>query len=118
MNPVEKELVSKRYSERARCHGDSPLTLGWTKGRHFLRYHMLLSQWQFDGDSLLDFGCGFGDLYDYIQRRGWNLSYRGYDINPDLIAIGKKKYPRIQLSTEDIFETGSKKSFDFAVSSG
>lgn len=118
MNQSEKESVLKRYSERVRLYGDSPLTLGWTKGKHLLRYHILLNQWKFNGETLLDFGCGFGDMYGYIRKLGLNLIYRGYDINPDLISIGKTKYPDIELSTEDIFSFDVPKSFDFAVSSG
>lgn len=118
MNSSEKEAVIKRYSDRLQQFGDSPLTLGWTKQKHFLRYHILLDNWKFNGETLLDFGCGFADLYAYVQKLGLNLNYHGYDINPDLIAIGKKKYPDVQLSTEDIFSIKTMKMFDYAVSSG
>lgn len=118
MTPSEKKIVLERYSQRYLRYGDSPLTLGWTKGKHFLRYHILLSHWKFTGESLLDFGCGFGDMYHYIQEKKLDLHYHGYDINSDLINRGNIKYPGIQLSTDDIFAISQPKSFDYALSSG
>ncbi len=118
MNQSEKESIIKRYSDRIEQFGDSPLTLGWTKGKHILRYHILLNHWRFNGDTLLDFGCGFGDMYDYIQVLGLNLVYHGYDINPDLIAMGKQKYPDIHLYAKDILSLAVPEVFDYAVSSG
>lgn len=119
MNADEREMVIQRYSERLARYGDSPLTLGWTKDKHLLRYHILLDSWRVkSGESLLDFGCGFGDLFGYLQQQKIDLHYYGYDLNEDLIAVGKKKYPHIFLSTEDILASGAAKSFDYGVSSG
>lgn len=119
MNEIEKQSVIQRYTERLAEFGDSPLTLGWTKNKHLLRYHILLSQWVFNqNDTLLDFGCGFGDLYGYIQDLSIPLSYYGYDLNADLVEVGKNKYPGIHLSTIDILSSTQAKSFDYAVSSG
>jgi SAM-dependent methyltransferase len=118
MKAHEKDGVIKRYSDRLAEFGDDPQTLGWTKGKHFLRYHMLLAQWDFKGESLLDFGCGFGDMSQYIQDQGINLTYHGVDINPDLISTGQKKYPGVQLFCDDILAHSFEKKFDFVVSSG
>ena len=118
MNAAEKAFIMKRYSERLKLYGDSPLTLGWTKDKAQLRYHILLNHWSFNGDALLDFGCGFGDLYAYIKQTHLKVHYHGYDSNPDLIALGRKKYPDIPLLVADIFTLNTPQLFDYAVSSG
>lgn len=46
------------------------------------------------GDSLLDYGCGIGDLLKYLEDNGKNLSdYIGLDINNKFIQFAKKSYP-------------------------
>ena len=85
MQKNEVKKVIERYNKRLKKFGVKPKTLGWDKERHFLRYHILLSQWTFNNNSLLDFGCGFGDMYNYIQENKLNIIYNGYDINNDLI---------------------------------
>lgn len=117
MNKSEQEEIKKRYNQRLDEHGYSPKTLGWDKSRHWLRYHILLSQWDFNGASVLDFGCGFGDMYAYLKEKGINANYTGVDINERLIDQGLKVYPNLDLRATDIFETDPGR-FDYALSSG
>ena len=118
MKQHEKKSVIKRYSDRLKEFGDDPQTLGWTKGKHFLRYHILLSQWEFKGDTLLDFGCGFGDMCQYISEQKLNIKYTGVDINKDLVETGKTKYPKANLLSIDIFNKNFKTKYDYVVCSG
>src|SRR4051794_26529530 len=83
----EKCETLARYDARLDKFGHDPRTLGWSKSKHTLRYEILLSYWNLSGADLLDFGCGFGDMYAYCQateRRG--ARYHGIDLNPRLIA--------------------------------
>lgn len=118
MNQKEKSETITRYNERLAEYGYDPLALGWTKQKHVLRYHALLSNWKFKGESILDFGCGFGDLYKYIVQNGILLSYEGIDINENLIAVGKEKNPGINLRVGDLELDGREDCYDFIVSSG
>lgn len=42
-----------------------------------------------DGMSLLDVGCGPGDLMEYLPD---SIQYVGFDFNPDYIAQAERKY--------------------------
>ena len=47
-----------------------------------------------DGDSVLDFGCGIGDILDFFKKKGINIgNYKGVDINPEFISLAKETYP-------------------------
>ena len=44
------------------------------------------------GNSILDFGCGTGYLYKYLQKSGFKVRYTGIDISPEAIKVAKKLY--------------------------
>jgi len=118
MKPEEKDSVIKRYSERLKKFGHSPETLGWDKHRHILRYDILLTHWELKEKSILDFGCGFGDMYGYLHKLNIETEYTGIDINPELVKVGQKAYPDARLIAMDAIQNGLDKSYDYIFSSG
>jgi SAM-dependent methyltransferase len=118
MNEDEKRRILATYSERLREHGYSPTTIGWPKRRHRLRYFILTSHWPLGGAEILDFGCGFGDLYAYCRERGIDVAYEGVDINPDLIAEGRRQHPEANLAVRDALVDGLPRDYDYVFSSG
>ena len=52
------------------------------------------------GARVADLGCGSGVFSDLLQQAGFKVV--GVDISPKLIAIGKLKYPGIELLEGDI----------------
>lgn len=118
MNDQEIELVLRRYSERLAELGPVPEALGWTKGRHQLRYHLLLEPWQLTSGSVLDFGCGFGDMYGYCREHFPSLRYCGFDLNPALIAAGRARYPDADLKAGNALRDDLDGEWDLIVASG
>lgn len=120
MNPKEVEETIVRYNKRFDQFGYSQKALGWEKERSNLRFHILTSMWNFKNTSILDFGCGFGDLYQFVQagKKNANILYTGIDINENLIAIGKQKFSQAEFIAGDILKINFKKKFDFVLSSG
>jgi SAM-dependent methyltransferase len=115
----EKRETLARYDARLDEFGHDPRTLGWSKFQHELRYEILLSYWKLPGADLLDFGCGFGDMYAYCEASGrGEVRYHGIDINPRLIAEGLKQYPGADLSVCDAAANGLPMSYDVIVASG
>lgn len=46
------------------------------------------------GDNVLDYGCGVGDMVTYFKKKRKKLGgYTGVDINPEYISLAKKNYP-------------------------
>src|SRR5690606_22983258 len=57
--------------------------------------------------SILDLGCGDGDLLRFFVELGANPSnMRGIDLVPERIKRAQKKSPHIQFNTGDISENG------------
>ena len=64
--------------------------MGWSKGGQDTRLAKLCSKYNFVGKNILDLGCGYGDLLDYLPE---NInSYLGIDIVPEFISEAKRKY--------------------------
>jgi SAM-dependent methyltransferase len=43
--------------------------------------------------SLLDFGSGYGAMYDFLLRLGHQLQYVGYDIAESMVLTGRQLHP-------------------------
>ena len=52
--------------------------------------------------SVLDVGCGFGFKTDYIASKGFRAS--GIDFSESMIALAKKKYPKLDFAVFDIYD--------------
>lgn len=121
MTKEEIAQTIQRYNARLGLHGYDPKSLGWgEKDRAFLRFEILLSQWRFEGATVLDFGCGFGDLLQYARTSGRNFKrYIGVDINPEFIKIAKERNPDADFICADVFDLDeSDIKCDYVLTSG
>ena len=118
MDEMEKHEVTKRYNERLKKYGYDPRTLGWLKGRQPIRFKVLSEIGDLNNCSILDVGCGFGDLYGFLINIGLNVKYTGYDINLNLIEIAKEKHLDACFEVKDILIDEVKHKFDYILSSG
>ncbi|MBD0370359.1 MAG: class I SAM-dependent methyltransferase [Pyrinomonadaceae bacterium] len=117
MQASDKKRIIERYDERFRQYADDIRTLAsGTEERRQLRFDVLAEVGICSGSSVLDLGCGFGDFYAYLKRRGLDCSYTGYDINPTLIDVARGKYPEANFEVRDI-QSEDFTAFDFIVSS-
>ncbi len=71
-------------------------------------------------ESVLDFGCGRGDLYDFLYRRnGSEPKYKGIDINEPLINAGVEKYaPNINIECKNWNTLDTQETFNWCVNIG
>jgi SAM-dependent methyltransferase len=122
LNADEKVALLRRYSDRLAKHGPTLAALGWTKPKHTLRYQVLLDYWFAETDGrplrILDFGCGFGDLYGYAAKHKLPVDYVGVDINPDLVQVARDRYPSATFLNADLFAEVLEEKYDVVVSSG
>ena len=111
MDPYSKEQLLSFYNFHLRKFGDRPEALRWTPQGQLRRYHMLADiapPLDLNNSTVLDYGCGTGDFYRFLKRRGINVKYTGVDINVNFIELAKKKYPectfRVMCADDDALE--------------
>lgn len=118
MNEKDKQLTIVRYRERLNQYGPTLQALASGNAeRQSLRFNTLIREWDLNGASILDLGCGFGDFYGHLLKLGIKVQYTGYDICPEVIQVAASRYPDVHLEVRDIQEDGIPQEFDYVVSS-
>lgn len=112
----DKQRVIERYNQRLEKYGPSfEVLASGTEERRLIHYEVLSEIGDLNGKSVLDLGCGFGDFLGFLQDKGVNVDYTGYDINPNLIKYAKEKYPRGKFFVVDI-QKEDFPDFDYIIS--
>lgn len=73
-------------------------SVGW-RAAHFMDrdsqigvYHALTSKIPLVNSSILDVGCGQGDLFSFLRQQGKAQDYLGIDVSSKMVAHAKKKH--------------------------
>jgi SAM-dependent methyltransferase len=100
---VEREAI-ERYSRRLREFGDDPRTLGWdTRAHQWTRFAAAAASADLSGRHVLDIGCGLGDFRTFLAERGIiPASYSGADINEDLLAVARRRFPDARFERRNV----------------
>jgi SAM-dependent methyltransferase len=81
------------YREQFKLHGVHPRSLDWRAGSQEVRFAAFVRGFgSREPASLLDLGCGFGDLLAYLRAYGWKGSYVGVDFMPEFIDIARSRF--------------------------
>ena len=113
MDPLGKKELLYFYNRHLKHFGDAPQAVRWTPEGQRRRYETLLKiAGDFSGKKILDFGCGKGDLYEFIKERDISINYCGIDVNENLIKLAKSKYPETEFIAVDLEESEFERVFD------
>jgi ubiquinone/menaquinone biosynthesis C-methylase UbiE len=118
LKPSDASVLKRFYDGRYRFYGHDPRSLGWIVGTQQIRFKQLTSIGEVNGCSILDVGCGFGDLYGYLLAKGIRVEYTGIDLNPIFIKIAKIAYPDANFIVGDFEDTHFPGRFDWSFESG
>ena len=117
----DEVAMQQRYSQGFKQYGYSPKALSWDKGKQDVRFTILTSQYDFTGKSVLDIGCGFGDLNTVLTARyGTNYTYHGIDLVADLVNEGRHRFgaPHITFEVGNFLTDPPEVKYDYIVASG
>lgn len=110
--------VRELYEDAYKTHGYSLASLLIPKGRQYERFAVLTARFGPAPFSVLDFGCGFGDLLPFLSEHFDGVSYTGVDIVPAFLEecrtrhAGKGEFRLIE-DYRDIVE-----EYDYVLISG
>jgi len=120
MKKEQRDRIIKRHKHSIWMYGQNPQALYWDNREvQELRFDVLLGCGVRTGDSVLDVGCGFADLYFYMKSTGIGVNYTGIDLSPDMIEAAKGRLPELTLQQGDLFDFDpSQQAYDWVLLSG
>lgn len=117
MNTNEK--IKNLYQEKYEKFGVDPKSLCWhQKGAAHQRFRQFWAEIDFNGKSVLDVGCGFGEMAKFLHKRYRDVNYTGVDIVPEFINEAEKLYPFYKFFVRDYFSAPMQDKFDIVMASG
>lgn len=111
--------IDDYYSSKIIAHGECPRGVDWNgeESQH-LRFQQLLKVVQVEGDfSIIDVGCGYGALIDYLRKSFKKFKYTGIDISEQMITAARSRYGQDD-STQFHVSSNSPTHADYSVASG
>ena len=117
----KKKDIGRHYEPRLRALRESYEILDWASPvTQEARFAVLADNVDLPGKSLLDVGCGLGDLWAYLRRRRVEVEYLGVDILEKMVAAARQRHPEARFEQADIFgaDTYEPAAFDVVFCSG
>jgi SAM-dependent methyltransferase len=118
MDPRDTRIIRRFYESQYETYGYDPRSLGWIVGSQQTRFRELAGIGDLEGCSILDVGCGFGDLYGYLLDQGIKVNYTGVDLSPHFLDIARMVYPDAEFFMADFEKEPIPGKFDWAFESG
>jgi SAM-dependent methyltransferase len=120
------DVLKKHYEPRLDKYSDNSKVLDWeNEDAQYKRFIAMTDNIDLSCRTVLDIGCGCGDLFDWFKKQNISAVYSGVDILDQMIARAKQSYPEAVFFCADIFDSEfnseielSRKTYDITFTSG
>ena len=113
------QKIRMTYQAKYRRYGVDPKSLCWhERGAAHQRFRQFWAEIDFTGKSVMDVGCGFGEMAKFLRKRYEGVEYTGVDIVPEFIAEARKIYPDSRFVVCDYITDPIIEKFDVILASG
>jgi SAM-dependent methyltransferase len=119
-DPALLRDVERYYTGRLQEHGATAKGVDWnSEESQRLRFTQLARVWERDSQddelSVIDFGCGYGALLEYLYDHGDAFAYQGFDISEAMIREARTRARGRSTFTTDVTDLTRA---DYVVASG
>jgi SAM-dependent methyltransferase len=118
---MHRQHIESHYLPRIHDTETNSAILDWESVEaQELRFDALIRSIDLSGKSLLDVGCGLGDLHTFLTRRGIKVDYLGIDLLPEMISTARLRNPGVAFRDLDLFRNPDsiERTFDVVFCSG
>lgn len=112
--------LKEHFKELYKMHGISPKAVHWTDRKTQEKRFEILLEIDKNIDSLMDVGCGLGDMYEYLLNKGFKGKYCGIDFVDEFIESANQKFksPNVSFILNDIKNEELPSGYDYLFLSG
>jgi len=117
----DKKIIINHYNRKIKKYRNGPKAVGWgNKKSQLIRFQILSEIGDLNNKTILDVGCGTGDLYGFLTKKKKIKikRYLGIDVNPLMIKRARKKYLEADFEVRDLLKNTIKEPFDYVLESG
>ncbi len=121
MSSLPLDETTRWYEDKVRRFGYDYRGLGFrNRSSQEKRFEALAALGDFSGKRVLDVGCGFGDLLEFLMERGIRPIYTGLDSCEPMIQRCLERFPGdvAHFLVADALEFAPREPFDYVVASG
>ena len=117
LETVVQKMPSSKKTDLKEHYNRLPDTVMWWSAKNKFYHSEILKYYSFlipPGSSILELGCGTGDLIGQLHP---SLGV-GVDVSERIIATAKERYPQVQFISSDVENFKSDQRFDYVVIAG
>lgn len=118
----DDESIVHYYQSLLAENGNSYKSVDWgSQASQNLRFDVLLNALGPSAKSLLDVGCGVGDLLSHMQARKLDYQYCGVDITPQMVVACQQRFPDQTFHVANLLDADRRQrigTFDAVIASG
>lgn len=105
LTSAEHAAIQTYYAARQARFSESAERCGWISTfTQTLRFQAVTTGCDLSASKVLDVGCGYGDMANFLQETYENSRYTGLDFLSHFIATAKKKHPDSAFIETDFFD--------------
>ncbi len=89
-----RHAIECHYAARLKHAREGFDVADWATGAsQRARFEVLVREVDLAGRSLLDVGCGIGDLWGFLAERGLGVDYTGVDLVEPMVGEARRRHP-------------------------
>lgn len=113
------DISVTHFGSRADLYEGSDIRrVGWSSSQtQTARFNVFLNL-LLSAESILDVGCGVGDLFAFLRGHGYRGSYTGVDIINSNCQTAESRYKEADFIPANVLEWKTDKKYDYVVASG
>lgn len=112
--------IKKHYETLFSKHGNSAKSVQYTDEKTQYKRFEILTEISDKLNSVIDLGCGLGDLYKYIKTKEENVKYLGLDFVKEFITSANSNLKNVNTNFQlfDIEKQDIPRGYDYIMLSG
>ena len=119
MLKINQDKIANYYDGLVDKYGYDPRACDASAAKSLeVRYKALSEVADLTGKSVLEVGCGFGDLGFYLQQKYTGVRYLGIDVSHRMIEEGRKVHPNLSLRVQNVLDLKKAEGFDVVLAQG